>query len=152
MKKRTRLIVITLSALFLMGGVAACRHGHHRGGFDEFDMAAATDRIASRLDLTESQKADLERIAGEFAEKARAMHAEHENRHRELADLIRQDVIDSDVVDMMITEKMATVREMADFAAQRLITFHATLTPEQRERIAARIESRSSGGCRFGMR
>lgn len=52
MKRKSRMIVIPLSALFLIGGVAACKHGHHPGGFDEFDLTAATDRIASRLDLT----------------------------------------------------------------------------------------------------
>jgi Spy/CpxP family protein refolding chaperone len=152
MKKKSGIIVITLCALFLIGGIAACKHGHHPGGFDEFDLAAATDRIASRLDLTESQTADLKQIAGEIAEKAKAMHADHENRHQELANLIRQDAIAREVVDGLITDKMERLREMADFAAERLIAFHATLTPEQRETIATHIENRSSGGCRFGFR
>ena len=152
MKKKRIMIVITLTAFILIGGVAACKHGHHGGGFDEFDLAAATDRIASRLDLTESQKADLEQMAGEIAEKAKDMHADHENRHQELADLVRQDAIDRDVVDQRITEKMESIRQMADFAADRLIAFHQSLTPEQREKIAVHIENRSSGGCRFGFR
>ena len=73
-------------------------------------------------------------------------------RHQELADLVRQDAVDRDVVDQRITEKMESIREMADFAADRLIAFHQSLTPEQREKIAAHIENRSSGGCRFGLR
>ncbi len=152
MKKTTQAVVIALAALFLIGGVTACRRGHHPGGFDEFDLAAATNRIASRLDLTESQKADLEQIAGEIAEKAKAMHAEHAGRRQEAADLIRQDAIDREAVDGLITEKLAKMQEMADFVAERLIAFHGTLTPEQREKIAERIEAHSSGGCRFGWR
>lgn len=151
MKKR-KVIIAALSALILIGGVAACKHGHHPGGFDEFDLAAATDRIASRLDLTESQAADLKQIAREIAGKAKAMHADHESRHQELANLIRQDAVDSNTVDGLITDKMERLREMADFAAERLIAFHATLTPEQRERIATHIENHSSDGCRFGFR
>ena len=152
MKRKRVMIVITACALFLIGGVTACRHGHHPGGFDEFDLAAATDRIASRLDLTESQKTDLEQIAGEIVEKAKAMHADHAGRHQAIADLVRQDAIDRDVVDGLIDDKIAHVKEMADFVVPRLIAFHGTLTPEQREKIALHIEDRSSGGCRFGWR
>ena len=152
MKKTTIIIVITLSTLFLIGGVVACKHGFRFGGFDEFDLAAVTNRIASRLDLTESQKADLEQITGEIAEKAKGMHADHASRRQEIADLVRQDTVGKDVVDGLVDDKLARVREMAHFAAERLIAFHGTLTPEQREKIAAHIEDRSSGGCRFGWR
>jgi hypothetical protein len=38
---------------------------------------------------------------------------------------------------------------MADFAADRLIPFHATLTDEQREKIAEHIEETSANRCRF---
>jgi signal transduction histidine kinase len=71
-------------------------HGHRYGGFDEFDMAAVTSRIASRLDLTESQKADLEQIAGEIAEKAKDMHVDRASRRQEIGDLIRQDTVGKD--------------------------------------------------------
>ena len=152
MKKQHVVIVMALVTFLFVGGVAACKHGHHPGGFDEFDLAAATNRIASRLDLTESQKAELDQMAGEFAERVQAMHAERESRRQELADLVRQESIDRTLVDQRIAEKLEKINEMADFAADRLIAFHGTLTPEQREKIAAHIESRASGGCRFGFR
>ena len=150
-----RKIIVTtaiLSALLFMAGLTACRHGHHPGGFDEFDLAAATDRIAARLDLTEVQKADLKRIAGEIAGKAKAMHADHANQHQKLADLVRREAIDREEIDQLIDEKMAKLRDMADFTAERLIAFHQGLTPEQREMIAAHIEDHASGDCRFGWR
>lgn len=152
MKKTRTMLIISLSTLFIIGGVAACRHGHRSGGFDEFDLAAATDRIASRLDMTASQKADLEQIAREMADKVKAMRAENENRGQELAELVRQDALSRDAVDQLIADKFSKMREMADFTAERLIAFHATLTPEQREMIATRIEKRSSNGCRFAWR
>ena len=152
MKKGSIVMIVTLSAFLIVGGVAACKHGHHPGGFDEFDLAAAIDRAASRLDLTEPQKADLDRMVHEIAEKVKTMHAEHASRHQELADLVRQDAIGQDVVDGLITEKLAKMRELADFTAERLIAFHATLTPEQREKIASHIEDHASGGCRLGWR
>ena len=149
-----KIIVITaiLSALFFMAGLTACKHGHRPGGFDEFDLAAATDRIAHRLDLTESQKADLKQITGEIADKAKALHADKGDRLQELADLIRQETVEKDTVDQLIDEKVEKMREMVDFAVPRLIAFHATLTPEQRDQIAGRIEDHAADGCRFGWR
>ena len=152
MSKKTILITVTLSALFLVFGLAACKRGCHPGGFDEFDLAAVTDRISARLDLTEAQKADLEQIAGEIADKAKAMHADRESRLHGLADMVRQEAIDRDIVDQKIDEKILQLKEMADFVSERLIAFHATLTPEQREKIAERIEAHASDGCRFGWR
>ena len=150
MKRRTVVTIVILSALFLTAGVTACKHGHRPGGFDEFDLAAATDRIAHRLDLTESQKADLKQISTEIAAKAKGLHAEREDRLQEFADLIRQDRIDQDTVDRMIAAKMEKMREMVDFAVPRLIAFHETLTPEQKDKIAVHIEDHAAEGCRFG--
>jgi Spy/CpxP family protein refolding chaperone len=152
MQKRNIIILITIGTIILMGGLAACKRGYHHRGFDEFDLAAVTGRIASRLDLTESQETELDRLAAEIADKAKTMHAGHAQRYQELADVIRQDTIDRDIVDARIGEKLEKMQAMADFVADRLIAFHSILTPEQREKIAEHIEDRSSGGCRFGMR
>ena len=92
MKKRT-ILTISLFSLFLIIGVGACRHGNYRGGFDEFDLEAATNRIASRLELTDSQKAELEDIVSEIAAKAKELRADRETRHEEIVNLVRQEVM-----------------------------------------------------------
>jgi len=148
MNKRN-VLIITLVGLMLGMGFVACRHGHHSGGFDEFDLEAAINRIASRLDLTESQKTDLKAISSEIAAKAKEMHGDQEGRHQVLADLVRQETISRDTVDQMVEEKLDKIVEMTDFVADRMIAFHATLTPEQREKIAEHIEAHASSRCRF---
>ncbi len=70
MRKRN-VIFIILSSLFMTTGFTACRHGHHPGGFDEFEIEAATSRIASKLDLDQAQKAELEEIAVEIAARTK---------------------------------------------------------------------------------
>ena len=117
--KKNLSIVITLSVFIIIGGVAACKHSHHPGGFDAFDLAAATNRIASRLDLTASQKADLDQMAREIAEEAKAMRADRADRHQVLADMIRQEEISREVVDTMIDDKVEKLQEMADFTVER---------------------------------
>ena len=151
MKKRNAVIIALLS-MFTAAGVVACKHGHHRGGFDEFDLEAAVNRIASRLDLDESQKSDLKTITDEIAAKAKEMRADGQERHQELADLVRQETISRDTVNQRVTEKLQKMKELADFAADRLIAFHATLTAEQREKVAEHIEEHASNRrwfCRY---
>ena len=144
MKKRN-LLLLTLSSLLLVTGIAACRFGHPRCGFDESDIEAATNRIASRLELDETQKADLRRIATEIAAKAKEMHADRKNRNEELAALVRQESISREEVGQRIDDNFQKFRELVDFTADRLVAFHATLTPEQREKIAEHIEEHASG-------
>lgn len=146
------IITIGVVGILLMGGIAACKQGCHSGGFDQFDLEAVTNRIASRLDLTESQKAQFEQMAGEIMTKAKAMHADRDANHQKLADLVRQDAVDKTVVDALIDQKMVQMRDMADFVVERMIAFHGTLNPEQREKIAMHIEEHAEEGCRFGFR
>jgi protein CpxP len=148
MKKRN-VLIITLLSIFMVTGVVACKYGHYPRGFDEFDLGAAVNRIAFRLDLDESQKSDLKKITTEIVDKEKEMHADREAHHKELADLVRQETISRDTVDRMIADKLEKFQEMADFAAERLIAFHATLTPEQREKVAKHIEEKSVNRCRF---
>ena len=143
MKKRT-ILAISLLSFFLIVGIGACRHGHHRGGFDEFDLEAATNRIASRLNLTESQKAELEDIISEIAAKVKEMRADRETRHEEIANLVRQEMVAKETVDLMVSDKLDQMKELADLATSRLITFHTSLSPEQRELVANYIEDHSA--------
>ena len=71
---------------------------------------------------------------------------------QELADMVRQETISRDTVDQRVTEKLQKMKKSADFAADRLIAFHATLTAEQREKVAEHIEEHASNRrwfCRY---
>jgi uncharacterized membrane protein len=148
MQKR-HIIMSTLLSLLIVAGVGACRHGHHHGGFDEFDLEAATNRIASRLDLSDTQKAELKEIIADIASQAKVMRADRETRHREMAALVRQDAIAPESVEMMINDRFDQMKVLAEAVASRLIAFHATLSLEQREKIAAYIEEHAAADRGF---
>jgi len=148
MKKRVILGAVVISLLVIVTGVMACRH-HSGHGFDKFALEAMNKRITSKLDLNESQQASLESITAEFKAKIEEMHAGSKERRIQAADLIRQDVIDRETVDQMIAERRDKLQELADLAVDRLIAFHAVLTPEQREKIAEHIKSHADKKCRF---
>jgi Spy/CpxP family protein refolding chaperone len=148
MKKRFIRGAVAVSLLVIVTSVIACRH-HSGRGFDKFALEAMNKRIASELDLNESQHASLEAITAEFKAKMTEIHAGSKERRIQAADLIRQDVIDRVAVDQMIAERRDKILELADLAVDRLIAFHAVLTPEQREKIADHIKSRVDKKCRF---
>ena len=143
--KKPIILISTLFSVLLVSGLAACKHGGHFNGFDEFDQQAVVSRVASRLDLNDSQKAQLQDIVGEIAARAKALHADRQARHQELADLVRQETVSREAVDRMVADKFDSMKELADLAEDRLIAFHATLTPEQREKLAAHIEDHADG-------
>jgi len=143
--KKSMILISTILSILLVSGLTACKRGRHFNGFDEFDQQAVVNRVASRLDLSGSQKAELQDIVGEFAARAKALHADRQAHHREMADLVRQETVSRETVDRMVAEKFDRMKELVDLAADRLIAFHATLSPEQREKLAALIEAHAAG-------
>ena len=77
MKKRN-VLYITLSSLFLATGFAACRHGYHHGGFDQYDLEAATNRMASTLELDDTQKDDLPTLLHRIAKAQTSQQIEYQ--------------------------------------------------------------------------
>ncbi len=138
MKKRTLIITIVLSFILIIGA-AACRHGQ-RGVIDKFTLEAASRRISYQLDLNEFQKVQLENIIAEVVNEAEKMRADHESRRQEVVNLVLQETIDRESVDRMVAERFDRIQTMIDLFADRLIDFHATLTPEQREKAAEQIQ------------
>jgi protein CpxP len=123
--------VFILSALIFAG----CRSHSHQ---DKAEFMV--DYIAETLDLTDSQRAQLDGIKEEFAVKAREMHAQKEAMYAEFVAELRKEEIDQQRMKELIAQKRAQMDEMINLAVVRLAEFHRTLTPEQREKLVAKLE------------
>ena len=124
---------------FLVLGVAAfsgCRRhgGHHRAEF-------AIDYVTEVLDLNEVQQEQLDQIKDELVEKGRQMHANREAMHGEIILQLRSEEIDQERLKKLVDDKRAQMDELIDLMIARLAEFHKTLTPEQREKLVAKIEN-----------
>ena len=80
MKTWIRRTLIGLAATgALLGGLAACSHGHHRGPMSEADIVQLRerfiDRAASKLDLDAAQKARLATLADALQAQRSALMA-----------------------------------------------------------------------------
>ena len=126
------LICVFISAALLFTG---CR-SHSPEGKAEF-MA---DYIAETLDLNDGQRAQLDEIKEEFLAKAKEMHAQKEAMHAELVAELRKEDINQENLKGLIAQKRAQMDEIINLAMIRLVEFHKTLSPEQREKLVAKLE------------
>ena len=125
--------------VFLLAGVAGftgCRR-HSPGQKAEFMV----DYVSETLDLDASQQAHLDQIKEELLEKGVQMRAERGTMHSELVTQLRSEEIDQGRLKSLVTEHKVKMEALIDLAIVRLAEFHKTLTPEQREKLVAKLES-----------
>jgi len=127
------LIGMLISGVSLFSGCRRHSHGHKA----EFMV----DYISETLDLNESQQAQLDQIKDEFMAKAQQMHTDKESMHKELVAQLRSEEIDQARVKAVIAEHRAQMDDIVDLVVLRLAEFHKTLTPEQKEKLIAKIET-----------
>ncbi|MGD8971905.1 MAG: Spy/CpxP family protein refolding chaperone [Desulfobacterales bacterium] len=126
------LIAVLVSGLLFFSGCR--RHSHQQKA--EFMV----DYVSETLDLDENQKVQLNEIKEELLEKGRQMHANKDTIHREFVVQLRSEEIDQTRVKALIDEHRAQMTELIDLMVVRLAEFHKTLTPEQREKLVAKLE------------
>ena len=68
------------------------------------------------------------------------MHAQKEAMHAEFMAELRKEEISQENLKGLIAQKRTQMDEMIDLALSRLVEFHKTLSPEQREKLVAKIE------------
>jgi Spy/CpxP family protein refolding chaperone len=126
------IICVSIAAALVFTG---CRSDSHQG-----KVEFMVDYIAETLDLTDPQREQLDGIKEEFMAKAKEMHAEKEAMHDEFMAELRKEQIDRQRIKELISQKRSQMDEIIDLAVVRLAEFHSTLTPEQREKLVAKLE------------
>jgi Spy/CpxP family protein refolding chaperone len=99
------------------------------------------DYISETLDLNDSQQAQLNQIKDEVMTKARQMRTDKESMREEFVAQLRSEEIDEMRVKAVIAAHRAQMDEVVDLIVDRLSEFHKTLTPEQKEKLVAKIET-----------
>ncbi len=125
-------ICVFVSAALIFTG---CR-AHSPHGKAEFMV----DYIAETLDLNDQQRAQLDDIKAEFLAKAGELHANREAMRAELMAELRKEEIDQQRIKALISQKREQMADMMDLAVDRLAEFHRTLTPDQKEKLVAKLD------------
>ena len=131
-------LYILMMALLIAGvaGISGCRRHSHAQ-----KLEFMVDYISETLDLSESQQAHLNQIKEELMAKARQMHADKDSMREELIAQLRSEEIDQTLVKARIAEHRDQMDGIVDLMVVRLAEFHKTLTPEQKEKLIAKIET-----------
>lgn len=142
-------VVILGGATVLAGFAGGCHgHGHGLHGRDPAAMAAAVtehvDEALDELDATPAQRTKIHEIKDRLLASAQATHAGHEQDHAALLAAWRSPNPDRAALLARVDARIDAMRALAHEAVDDALEVHATLTPDQREKLARKAERRMS--------
>ena len=131
------LTIVSLIAVMGLGSAlfVGCNHrGHGRGA------AFMLDYMSEALDLNEDQQAMASSYKDEIMAKVKSMHSEKKQMHDEIKTQLAGESIDKLRVKALVAEHRAGMDEVIDLVVDKVAEFHATLSPEQRTKLIAKLE------------
>lgn len=152
-----RILVGMFGATVLFGGLAACSHRHHGYGhgwqaMSEEDAAKMktriVDKVGSRLELDDAQKAKLGVLADKLREQRNALVAGGDPR-AEFAAVIAGPTFDRTKAKTLVDAKTGAINTKSPEVIAAMADFYDSLKPEQQAKVR---EFMSRRGGRHGWR
>jgi periplasmic protein CpxP/Spy len=157
--KRTLIGVFGASVLF--GGVAACSHRAHYGSYGWHAMndgdaaqmkARMIDKVGSRLELDEAQKAKLGLLADQLRAQRNAFVGNTTDPRAELQSLVAGATFDRAKAKALVDAKTAAITTQSPELIAALADFYDSLRPEQQAKVRELMASRGHGRWGYGHR
>ncbi|MEO8447197.1 MAG: Spy/CpxP family protein refolding chaperone [bacterium] len=130
-------IVIILFTVLAVKGIAVARHFHK---FADGPGGFIIERLTENLNLTESQKAQVERIREQIKQKMEANKPDHENDADAFAGEFKKDKLDINKLKEFDQEREKKHNEMKEFMMEKIVEFHDILTPDQRNQAVENMK------------
>jgi Spy/CpxP family protein refolding chaperone len=149
-KKRTLLIslLIIIAAFMTIGGITFAQKMKQMR--DEGPLFMMMERMSKDLNLTEQQKADMDKIRDEIKTKMDSKRENRKGNMKDFEDAFKQDKLDKETVKQLMSKHDADREEMKDFFIDEFIKFHDILTPDQRQKAFDKMhEMREKRGKHF---
>ena len=121
------LVLVLIAGLGILSG---CRHWS-----PEKRAEWITGKIASKLELNDMQKKELNSFRDELLEKKKELHQSRMTIREELINQIGHEKIDQEYLKEVIKKEEARLDETISLFVEGLAGFHASLTPKQREKL-----------------
>lgn len=139
LKKRTWIIGGILVALLGTGAMAAKWHNHT----PEERAAWATERVADRLDLNDTQKAAFKSVADVYAEMRGTRPEFMMDLSSKLKELSKDETLTVEEVNVLRDQIKAEFDKRANAIIPQFVDFYNTLNAEQRDMVTAKLEKMS---------
>lgn len=149
--KRSLLVAIIGTMILAISGAAVSagpRHddmskgGHHKG-------KDGSMRMLEKLDLTESQQAQVDAIMDQRKDEKVALRESVKNAGKSLREAVHADIFDEQAVRSASKTLSSKMEEMAVLRARIFAEVRAILTPEQQEKMKDMHARRAKcEGCR----
>ena len=98
-------------------------------------------KITKELDLNEAQQQQLENTKIEFLTKGLEMREAHQTMRKELKEQLSSDKIDPAALQKMYDDHRLKMDKLVSLFNTRLVEFHNTLSPEQKSKLVAKLDS-----------
>ncbi|MBU42464.1 MAG: hypothetical protein CMN76_04535 [Spirochaetaceae bacterium] len=136
LKKRS--ILGLMAGLLTLGLVSThCGRSHWHSKKDPAEMAdKVADRIAHKLDLSDSQEEDTRKLALEVIESGKNLRTHRKDMMAELEKQFSSETFDPGKLNEMSEKSEAELKAFRSKLVQNMARFHALLTPEQKEEAA----------------
>ena len=143
-------------ATLLVGGLTACGHREHRAmnwqPMNEADAAQMkakmVERIGSKLDLDEAQKAKLGVLADKLREQRNALVGSTTDPRAEVRSLVAGPTFDRAKAKALVGEKTAALNGKSPEVIAAMADFYDSLKPEQQAKVREFMAKRGHRGWR----
>lgn len=135
MKRSTKIATGIISAVVLVGSLAAC--GPHRSPEERADRMV--EKISDKLELSAPQVANLEQLKTTVLDSRQRMRTEHEQLHQSIDEIISQPTLDQQRILELVREKTATINQEAPEIVAAMANFYDNLDLEQQADLRDKI-------------
>lgn len=140
MKKSTKIIIAALTALGLSGGVFAYgKHNHWK--MDPEDKAEFVVEMATKkLDLNDTQRQNLEGLAGDMLGLMTEMRTSREMQIQEVQQLMAEPALDQSRALQLVQQKTQAINDRAPAVIASLALFLDSLSVEQKAELQSYMD------------
>ena len=130
--------MIKIAVIVFSLGLVGLLIGFHKPHEDRAERAV--DKIASQLDLTENQKAELIIIVDEFRKVKEDVQTERQKHREDFINILAAEAFDPIVIRELMKESQQRGDEFASRLVDTVADLHESLNPEQRKKLFVEIQ------------